>query len=665
MLEQMEFFTRAIGKLRYFHPIDAFTSDNVDRLSVVAIQKILDGQSFQMVWNELIDPLLVEEFTKSYDDSVLWQHLGVETDHPFWKNRVKQFHSVKTNRPYDSLIPLQKVSQELFGNYKDKILKLTFEGNSNPFIYGLNLNAELFEMQKEGDFYTTDQETYALYIGFELFDLQHQIQTFSIMDETGKEYISEKNFCEFENPFHGEWSLDSACFEWDKENRVLNRISKTFIPNQMIPLLPDLSQTLKIKISEDHTVEFPLILSSEKAKINETQSSFFEEIKNQANKVLENREGRIIKVLDVVKFWNIIHHFHPYQEQISDFEKALSQALQGAIDDKDADDNICELAANMHDGHFMPKLRQMNLCSDFHLVEHQGKVFVGNHAEGNFAGSEGVEVIKLNGVDIQKAIKEQKKKVSSSPQKMNQLALFELLYGPEGEECQVELNNGDIKTGKYHLRFPPMPKFLPESEILEEGILYFNLRSFTYEDLLQEIQKHPEAKGLIFDNRHYPRGNHLILTHLMKSDHTSKEWMQLPYLSQPRDQFDKPADGYITGGWNMAPREPFFNIPTCLLIDQTSQSYSESWTGIYQSINPEGIIGRLTSGANGDINHFELPSGIVISFSGRKIVDHFGEVYFSKGIQPAILTEPVDKSKAPKFEKDPFISAALNYLKSK
>lgn len=102
-----------------------------------------------------------------------------------------------------------------------------------------------------------------------------------------------------------------------------------------------------------------------------------------------------------------------------------------------------------------------------------------------------------------------------------------------------------------------------------------------------------------------------------------------------------------------------------MLIDHTTQSYGESVTTIYQSINPEGIIGRPTSGANGDINFMILPSGATVSWSCRKVLDHFGESYFAEGISPAIEVEEVDKSMDLSFESDPFVQAGIGYLRGK
>jgi hypothetical protein len=110
------------------------------------------------------------------------------------------------------------------------------------------------------------------------------------------------------------------------------------------------------------------------------------------------------------------------------------------------------------------------------------------------------------------------------------------------------------------------------------------------------------------------------------------------------------------------PRAPFYDIPTCLLIDQTTQSYGESWTTMYQAINPGGIIGRNTSGANGDINFMTLPTGVKISWSCRKVVDHFGDVYFSNGIEPSIKVDENFPGEIPSFENDNFVQAGVNYI---
>ena len=91
----------------------------------------------------------------------------------------------------------------------------------------------------------------------------------------------------------------------------------------------------------------------------------------------------------------------------------------------------------------------------------------------------------------------------------------------------------------------------------------------------------------------------------------------------------------------------------------------ESLTTIYQSINPDGIIGRATSGANGDINFMVLPTGATISWSCRKVVDHFVNNYFAQGISPAIVVNEYNKSESLCFDKDSFVQAGIAYLRGK
>ena len=58
---------------------------------------------------------------------VVWQHLGVDTKHPFYANRIPEFISIRTNRSVISKIPLNRVQHEIPGNFKGKKLTIDFE----------------------------------------------------------------------------------------------------------------------------------------------------------------------------------------------------------------------------------------------------------------------------------------------------------------------------------------------------------------------------------------------------------------------------------------------------------------------------------------------------------------------------------------------------------
>jgi len=52
----------------------------------------------------------------------------------------------------------------------------------------------------------------------------------------------------------------------------------------------------------------------------------------------------------------------------------------------------------------------------------------------------------------------------------------------------------------------------------------------TFNKLLPELVK---AKAIICDARGYPKAEHYFIPHLMKSDDTTRSWMQIPQIIYP------------------------------------------------------------------------------------------------------------------------------------
>jgi hypothetical protein len=652
---ELVLLAKSYGSLKYFHPADA-TEKYLDELFKVLIEEVLSGKTFKYCWDHYLENVIVKASAVNSRDCVVWQHHGVGTNNEFYDNRVQEFLSIRTNRSYRTSIPLRHISKEVIGNYNGIKLKLEYEGNIKPFVFGLDMNGYLITTNNIDDAYIFESDTFGLYVGFELIDQVHKVNKLKLINTvSGFNLLSEINDKELKG-----WTLTTDCYKWDQETTSYVCQTKELKENQIILNLPPVSETLNIKISKNDSVKVPLCISRSDALISDTQKCFLKEALLSHNLDFDN--SKILNIFDIIMFWNVIYLFHPYIDKFKNFGNALEEMLENELNEMDHKENLLKLGAKMKDGHFFPHFNQNIFHSDLFLVPYKDKVYIGNHCEGDFVGLEGKEVSEINGKNVNKLLSKKLEYVSSSPQRSKNLALFNLLSGHEGETFSLKTMDGKSIDGDFSRPFPPKPYFLPDSGICDKNILYIKLSAFTYEEMLELIIQSKDIKGIIFDNRYYPKGNHGILRHFMKDDLTSKDWCQKPLYVRPRDN-GKISDEYLYSGWFMNPQTPFIDIPTCLLIDQSTQSYGESWVTMYQAINPNGIIGRSTSGANGDINFLTLATGTRISWSCRRIVDHFGEVYFSIGIQAFIEVEENSPGLTPSFENDNFIQAAIKYFK--
>ena len=657
MINELIRFSRAYGRLKYFHPTDIMSDGPFNEACELIIREILEGKSFNVCWEKYLKPFIVFDMNATESNMVVWQHLGVDTKHPFYAKRIPEFISVRSNRTAMSKIPLNRVQLEIPGNFKGKKLTINFEGDSLPFLLGLDENAEIMDIAENDQQYFINSNTVSLVIGFNLVGEECCVKCFNLHDEDGEVFSWDQG------DGAETWSFSTSCYHWSEQNKTFICSSKKLIPSQIISDMPNVNEQFQLEIDYEKFVDIPLCLSCENAKWTQKQKDFQKVITSQYKEIKDNELVELRKVFDLIIFWNAIHLFHPYPEKLTHWDAGFETALSNALNGIDHSENLLTFGSLLNDGHFFPRFSDDLFCSDFSFVYFKDKVFLANVCEGEFQGDEGKEVVHVNGEAIESFLSEWKKKVSSSPQRKIHLALFKSLYRKKGEQFKIETVDGSVINGVCERPFPPKTQALPSSGILENDILYINLNLLSYEEILKNLENRT-IKGVIFDNRLYPKANHIILSHFMKSDLTSKVWLQKPEYVRPRND-EKISDGYVVNGWSIKPRLPFFDIPHCLLIDLTTQSYGESLTTIYQSINPDGIIGRPTSGANGDINFMLLPSGATISWSCRKVLDHFGNNYFAQGISPAIEVDEFNKSESICFDKDSFVQAGIAYLRGK
>jgi C-terminal processing protease CtpA/Prc len=131
--------------------------------------------------------------------------------------------------------------------------------------------------------------------------------------------------------------------------------------------------------------------------------------------------------------------------------------------------------------------------------------------------------------------------------------------------------------------------------------------------------------------RGYPAENiNNVLRHLLKCvEHT--KWMNIPIIEDPSRIYSN-----ITAGWDLSPTNPFLKGKIIFLSDACSQSYAESILGYVKGLKLGLIVGRPTSGANGDMQNIYLLDDFRVFYSGTKVTNLDGTKNHLTGIKPDI-----------------------------
>ncbi len=373
-----------------------------------------------------------------------------------------------------------------------------------------------------------------------------------------------------------------------------------------------------------------------------------------------------VRLADVVIAWNIFQHFYPYFDEVSvNWNEELTIALKSALNDQSEKDffyTLSRLVAGLHDGHgfvFHSMLSdRAGLPVRVDWIEND-VVVTATQDPSRFQIGDIIQ--SIDGVKAEKELAEAEIFLSGSPQWKRWRSLQQFGYGEQGSLAKLKIKRGSevLEFEAKRTQKQPIPdKTQPSIQEVEDDIFYVNLSQATWPEIKNKIQDLAAARGVIFDLRGYPNGNHQVICHLLKEDDTSKAWMQIPLIIYP-DQ--KNIVDYQRMGWGLTAQEPHIQGKVVFIVDGRAISYAESFMSFIEHYKLAEIVGQPTAGTNGNVNPFTLPGGFRISWTGMKVVKHDGSQHHLIGILPNM---PVERTVRGVIEgRDEFLERALELVK--
>ena len=339
--------------------------------------------------------------------------------------------------------------------------------------------------------------------------------------------------------------------------------------------------------------------------------------------------------------WNVFQHFYPYFDVVgTDWNTELTTALAGALGDESAEDfffTLNAMVASLHDGHG-------NVYHDV-LSRMAGLPFLVDWVEGEVVVSTvsdtdlmpGDVIATVDGESAEQVLTESEKYISGSPQWMRVRALRQFCYGVAGTEVALEIQRGDstfeTRITRERPQNPIEERTGPSIKEIESGVFYVDLDRAPMAEISERMKEIANARGVVFDLRGYPTGNHAVIGHLLEHNDTSDAWMRVPQAIYPdRDHLV----GFENHGWGITPLEPHITGEVVFLTDGRAISYAESFMSFIEHYRLAEIVGQPTAGANGNVNPFRLPGGFRVFWTGMKVVKHDGSQHHTIGILPTI-----------------------------
>jgi len=351
--------------------------------------------------------------------------------------------------------------------------------------------------------------------------------------------------------------------------------------------------------------------------------------------------------LDVATLWPVIQHFYPYRENLDDWPNALRSALEGSrtVEDMDAHRKLLQrLMVSAEDGHVRvhrtrPESGETARWLPVAVLPVDDELVVAR-ADSAGAVRAGDRIDAIDGQPAQDWLAGELANFSGSSQWRRFRAVQSLLRGGSGDSrsLQIDRNGESLEVTLPFEAEEPLDAFdHPSVRQLGEGVVYVNLTTIDGEALSGWMPELADAQGVIFDLRGYPRGvGPEFLGHLLTSNDDFLDWMKVMLARSP--------DGNLVAGWkwewSLEPAEPKIDAPVVVLTDHRAISYSESLIGMIQYHDLGTVVGSNTAGANGNVLPLQLPGGFTVTYTGMQVTGPDGQSFHGRGIQPDIRVEP-------------------------
>jgi hypothetical protein len=195
-------------------------------------------------------------------------------------------------------------------------------------------------------------------------------------------------------------------------------------------------------------------------------------------------------------------------------------------------------------------------------------------------------------------------------------------------------------------------------EELEKGIWYVRFCRIKNADTLRQLFSDlHQARAVIWEMRGYP--NYNVSVALNKFLFPAKTT-----FSTQRNAWDYYPGAFVKGSLDFIPEGKetlIYNGPLIVLVDEQTQSLSESVVMALKQRSGTFTIGRQTAGTTGNITWLSLPGAIEVSYTGVGVEGAQGSFKQGDGV-----TLDLEVPASPEYllqGRDPILEKALWYVR--
>lgn len=370
--------------------------------------------------------------------------------------------------------------------------------------------------------------------------------------------------------------------------------------------------------------------------------------------------NRPLRLLSLFRLWNSVNYFFAYKELM---DKSIDDVLNQAIMNfKMADDTLSyhlavrKFASQLCDSHTWNSYDPYLFSTVYRYVPEADLVYVeGKYLFKTVYGSwkdnihPGDELLTVNGITVETLVDSLLEYNIASTEYGTRTSLSQFLLMGESDTVNVEIQRG-TQTNTLRLKritmreaYENAPETRP-SQNISDSILYINIENTTVKGIDSLLHRKENYRSIIVDLRGYNPDSGLVnilIDYFGLSEWGIYSWC-LPDLKYPGmyECVDIPSDSLIQD----VDQSYFGDI--VVLVNEFTQSYSETLAMTLRQHPNAVFIGRQTSATNGNSARISLPGGIQFTFSFMRVLWPDGSQFQRIGIIPDIEVLPTQSSVA-------------------
>lgn len=366
------------------------------------------------------------------------------------------------------------------------------------------------------------------------------------------------------------------------------------------------------------------------------------------------------RLLDLVRFWNIIEYFYPYKyltnQKWEDVLLEMIPVFINADSQEGYDLARLELVSKLNDTHAFFTVHETNnfglkwIPSTFYITNDSVPVISKpyNDSLAKLNGLKaGDKITAINGVGVKEVIQAKSKYIPASNTASTFRQLQHAVFNGNSDSVHIRIDRSGKLIDKQIGRYPAEMLHHSETEtsqpfkIIEGDIGYIrlNMMEISRKEVTDLTKKYKQEcpRAIIFDLRAYPPYSSNLLDILGSPQKTFVKRL-LPDISYPGKFYWEEA--LKSGGKNKNP----YTGKVIILVNEYTQSRGEYITMLLQAFDNSTTVGRTTAGTDGSVSQYSFLGNRETMFTGAGIYYPDKTPTQRKGVKIDVVVEEDYKS---------------------